>query len=484
MPVRPATWRNLAMVYKESFFSKELKQAYIEKNVSAISHIKFGAFLALGAFGIFFALQTLTQSVLNDVLGSFMLPSYFSTLSVYTAFTFVCMVVYFLVHYEYLTFAEIGMNRWYLPLMMKFDPVSMILTKLFTRLVSIFGVYTLGFFGTLFLTSFLKYPLVVSYMFSLYLAGFFDLILITTVTMTLSLVIKTQALAKYAAFGAACLMVLTKSVTGYYGVTSNRQRMSNTAALFQLSYSPYLLIAGMCFAACIAFIIVYALRSAHKYNFGFYEKDIDFSPETEIVVNDGKTFKPVNQLHYIARMPKTLIDTIISILMIVLICILIAFNAIALAMSLASTGKQASLFGIIPYAFESNSMQPQIMQNDLVFFKKLTPQDTVGIRKVVLYTYNGQVGIGKITSISGNQITADAAYYPPGSDNTSLRRTITRGDITGIYVSRSRWLGAVILFANTSVGRLLFLLVPVFLIFYYNGIQRFFKLVAESRKAH
>jgi signal peptidase I len=467
------------MIYKNSFFSKELKQAYIEKDVSTRNQIRFGIFLSLGAFAIYFVMQTLTQSVLYDVATPFMLPSYFSTILLYINFTYICMVVYLLANYQYVTFAEISMNRWYVLVNMKFNPLSMILSKLFARIVSIFFVYSIGFLITLFLTSFLKYPLLIDYMFSMYLAGFIDLVLIATVMITSSLLIKSQETAKYFVFAIACLLFYIKVVSGYYHIISDRALMSNIANLFNFSKSLYLVYIAALFAACLVFTTIYAYKSAHKYNFPFYKKDLDFASDVEIVLKTGKKYKPINKRNFIARMQKTFIDTVVSIVMICVIAALLAFNVLVLAMSLSAPGKEVSFFGTIPYVFESDTMKPELMSNDLVFFKKLAPADTVSVNEIVLYKKDNDTGISRVKAIDDNSITVNIDYYAPNSKPDYMKATITRADISGVYVGRNRWLGAIILFANTVFGRLLFLLVPAFLLFYYKGIIRFFKKVSE-----
>jgi hypothetical protein len=467
------------MIYKNSFFTKEMKQAYIEKDVSYRNQIKFGIFLALGAFAFYFIMQALTQSVLYDVATAFMLPSYFSTIYVYIYFTYICMVIYFLVNYQYVTFVEVNTNRWYIPVNMNFNPLSMILSKLFARIVSIFFVYSVGFLFTIFLTSFLKYPLIIDYMFSLYVAGLIDLVVIAIITMTSSLFIKEQEIAKYVVLIVACLFMFLKIISGYYKLVSDRALMNNIVNLFNFSKSLYLIYIAFFIVICLVFSIIFAYRSAHKYNFPFYKKDLDFASEVDIVFNTGGKFKQINKKSYVARVQKTIIDTVVGIAMIVIISVLLMFNATVLIMSLSTPGKEVAFFGTIPYVFVSDTMKPTLMLNDLVFFKKLTPTETVSVNDIVLYTKNNEVSISRIKSINKAVITVNIDYYATNTKTDYLKDTIKRGDISGKYVSRNRWLGAIILFANTVFGRLLFLLIPTFLLFYYKAIQRIFKKISK-----
>jgi hypothetical protein len=56
------------------------------------------------------------------------------------------------------------------------------------------------------------------------------------------------------------------------------------------------------------------------------------------------------------------------------------------------------------------------------------------------------------------------------SQRGAMLKTVARQAVHGVYSGRSRWLGALILFANTIVGRLLFLLLPAVLLFYHRPI--------------
>ncbi len=467
------------MIYKNNFFTKEWKQAYIERSISNRNQLRFGLFLALGSFAIYFVLQTLTQSVLYDAIPAFMLTSYFSTLYMYITFTYICMVVYFLSNYQHLTFAEINMNRWYVLVNMNFNSLSMILSKLVARVISIFFVYSIGFLATLVLTSFLKYPLIIDYMFSIYIAGFIDIVLIAIVTLTSSLFIKNRATAKYFVFILACLLLFVKISTGYLKIISDRSLMSNVLNLFDISKSPYMLYIAIIFVACILTSIFYAYNSAHKYNFPFYKKDFDFATDVEIVLSKGNTFISINKNSYIARIQKTVIDNILNAIIIIVITLLLSFNLLVLALSMSTPGNEVSIFGTIPYIFVSDTMKPKIMINDLVLFKKLAPSDNVNVNDIVLYTKNNVVGIERVKAIDKSAITVDIDYYAPNTKLDYFKDTINRTYISGIYTARNRWLGAIILFANTVFGRLLFLLVPAFLIFYYKPITNFFKNISQ-----
>jgi hypothetical protein len=52
-----------------------------------------------------------------------------------------------------------------------------------------------------------------------------------------------------------------------------------------------------------------------------------------------------------------------------------------------------------------------------------------------------------------------------------MRKTVDRSAIYGLFTHSNRWLGALILFANTIFGRLAFLFGPALLLFFYQPVK-------------
>lgn len=223
------------MIYRNNYFSKELRQAYIENKISFKRQMMLALFLGLVSFAIHFIFQTLTESVLSDAVPEFMQPSYFSTLYTYINIALIFNAVYFIVYYEYLSFEEIRKNRWYLLVKMGYEPISMIFSKLFARIFYVVLVYSMGFVFIIFLTVFLKYNFIYQYFAALYITGLVDLIIIVIVTMTASLYLKNLTNARYFVLSAAVLIIVFKVYSGYYKIVSNRVLMQNIYNLFNFS---------------------------------------------------------------------------------------------------------------------------------------------------------------------------------------------------------------------------------------------------------
>ena len=71
------------MLYNTSFLRKEFRNAYTQQGFSRKRLFSMGVFLGLLTFALYFSLQTLKESVINDVAPYLLLPSFFSTLNIY-----------------------------------------------------------------------------------------------------------------------------------------------------------------------------------------------------------------------------------------------------------------------------------------------------------------------------------------------------------------------------------------------------------------
>ena len=277
------------MIYKTSYFKKELRQIYTENRTSTNRKTAFAVLLGLFSFAVYFVFQTLQKSVLSEAAPQFMQPSFFSTVYIYIHVAYVLNTAYFIYYYDYLFFSEIRKNSWYLLVQMGYRPVKMIFSKLVALLYSLFIIYTIGFVCTVFLTVFLKYPFIYAYMPALYFAGFIDLVLISILCLTLSLYVKTIINARYLAFLSAVLIIVLKAVLGYYALLSNRVAMQNFYNLFDFSRSLFLP-AAMAMIAICGLICIYGARNVARY-YTLPINDYPLPSNTEVVYMDSRTGK-------------------------------------------------------------------------------------------------------------------------------------------------------------------------------------------------
>lgn len=462
------------MIYRNSYFKKEMRQVYSENSVSSNRKMFSALFLGLLSFALYLIVQTLQQSVLADAVPEIMQPSFFSTLYIYIHMALLFDTAYFILHYDYLFFSEIRRNAWYLLIQMDYHPVVMFYSKLFALLYSVFLVYTGGFIATVLFTFFLKYHFILAYLPSLYLTGLIDLILIATLSMVFSLYAKTAINARYWIFFSALMIMVLKVALGQYNILANRVSMQNIVNLFDIHASLYMPVALAIILIC-CLLCLYRARNLAKYYTVPTDKGL-VPPEVTIARFDPKAGKMKPAFNRNSEMlRRKIFDTAFNVFLIVFICAALAFNGIIILINTSTPGQEVAIRGVIPFVFQSNTMEPGIMTNDLTYFQKIDSRYPVQTGQVVLFTENNVVYVERVMEKSGDQLAVDIDNYPPMTQIGAMKKTVPRHNVQGVYTGRSRWLGALILFANTIVGRLVFLLVPTILLFYHAQIYKFLK---------
>ena len=461
------------MIYKNSYFKKELRQAYMGNKISTNRKMASALFLGLVSFALYFVFQTLQKSILSDVVPEIMQPSYFSTVYLYIHIAVVFNISYFIVYYDYLFFSEIRKNSWYLLIQMGYHPMNMLFSKFFALMYSVLQIYTVGFVVTVILTFLLKYTLIVSYLPTLYFVGLVDLLLITVLSMTFSLYAKTVINGRYWTFFSIVVIFVLKVTLGQYLVISNRVSMQNIFTLFDLKLSLYWSVGAAITIACFLICLFRSKNLAKYYNL---PPDVAImSADVDLIEIDSKTGKQI----LIGSKAKKgwrgrIVDTVTTIFLIVFICAALAFNLFVILINASTPGQEVTIRGVIPFVFSSSTMEPEIMINDLAYFQKIDVQYQIEKGQIILFEENNVLFVEQVTDKAGNQLTVDIVNYPPMSQIGAMKKNVARQAVHGIYSGRNRWLGALILFANTIVGRLLFLLVPAVLLFYQGQLYKYF----------
>lgn len=470
------------MIYRSSYFSKELRQVYFEKRESRRNKLALALFLGLLSFALYFAAQPLKESVLYDTLPVLMQPSYYSTLYIYTHVALVGLTLYYIVYYNSLFFHEITQNSWYLLVKMGYNPALMIFSKLTALLLSAFFIYSIGFIFTAFLTYFLKYPLLWAYFPALYLAGLLDLVFISIGAMTLSPFIKTVTNARYLVFLSLPLMIVLKLKLGYYTLLSNRAAMQDLTNLFDPGRSPFLHVAAALAVLLMLTCVLKAGNLSRYYSLPCSVPDHALLPHRPVVVVEPITGrrKAVAPREKFLRRSK-IFDAAFTSFLVFFIVAALFINVMILLINASTAGKEASFGGTIPYIFRSSTMEPAIKLNDLAYFKEVDDGQAIAVDQIILFKEGDQIYVERVTAKQGELYEVDIDHYPPMAQPGAMIKEVKREAIIGLYSGRSRWLGALILFANTLFGRLIFLLIPAILLFYHRPLtERLFGRAARG----
>ncbi len=464
------------MIYNKSILKKELTESYFEHSISRKRSFEYALFLALISFAVHYILRTLDKSVLSDAVPKYMSPTCFSTLLIYVDIFYLFIVIYLAANYHFLTFDEIRNNKWYIPIKFGFSPIKMILTKLYARLITITFIYGFGFFIMLFLTSLLKYPLVFEYIMPIFALGLIDFIFIIIVTMTSSLYFKKGIISNYVMFISILLIAVLKHFLGYYNIISDKSNFNSMNIFSQ--FSKYISILILASIICILVIIAKGIINAEYYNFSFYTMDYDISDDVIITMQADSKLKRVATHRIDANTKLRILTKILNSLLFMIILSFIIINVIVLLISISTARKEIAIFRVIPYVFQSDTMQPAILYNDLVFFKTDDIEASKG--DIVIYEANGEANIARVQLFQAGKVIVSIDNHPSENEGKVYRETINKNQIYGKYIGKSRWLGLLILFANSTIGRLILLFIPIILLFYYKPIVTMLRYIIKS----
>src|SRR5690606_4343807 len=125
-----------------------------------------------------------------------------------------------------------------------------------------------------------------------------------------------------------------------------------------------------------------------------------------------------------------------------------------LAFGYASPERETSINGMIPYVFQSSTMEPEIMFNDLAIFQKVDGMSKLDIGDILLFKdMSGAVNVASLTAYQTDDTTGertgmletDVLNYVDERYRGMAAQSVSREQVYGIHTSNNRWLGAVVL---------------------------------------
>ena len=253
------------MLYNTSFIRKEFRNAYTQQSFSYRRQVSLGVFLGLLTFALYFSLQTLKDSVINTAAPYLLLPSFFSTLYIYLFVSLLFNVWLYIANYEYMTLLEVRQNRWYALVQLGYNPMLLIASKIIARILAQLGIYSVGYVTTMFLTSFLKYPMVPGYLLTLYLMGMLDVVLLAMLSLTISLFIRDMYNARYMVGIVALCVIIFKLISQYFTILSDRVLMGDLSNMFDTTQTIYMVAVGVIIIACAVVCMVRGIYLARIY---------------------------------------------------------------------------------------------------------------------------------------------------------------------------------------------------------------------------
>ncbi len=488
------------MIYKMNLLEKERSYGYYENRNSLRTMTAFGVFTGMLSFAIYFILQSLKKSVLADEAAYLVDLSYFSTTFIFLIVSFLATLGYDWLKYDGVSYREVGNNSWYNLVQLGYKVPSMVLVKFLLQYVIQLYMYTVGFGVAVAMASILKFPFVYVYLVTLYLAGALNIFMLLIATMVISLLGLTKRNARNGVALTAFLLFYIQIPMGYYAVISNRDLMRTPLNLFlPIGGSWYGVLMLILAILGFFFIIFRATRTAGLFNLPQLTQSPKLSKAkgdgTTIVIDSQSTYRAVKkqkeQLEklYVIKHEKDILGTAMSIVMVIAIGFMLLINVVLLAFSYASPEKETAVLGYIPYIFASSTMEPTIKENDIAFFEKVDQYVAINEGDIVLYKDGVKaIQVRQVKSITLNEETGmlvydcDISNYPQDAIPDVMKDTVEAGWVYGRLAGTNRYLGVIVLFANTVLGRMLFLLMPTLLIFYYKPIMDFFDKNPKTKK--
>jgi len=463
------------MIYKTSAFNRELHQSFYDSLSNKRRLFAMCLFLALMTIGLHLLLQIVEESVLVELFPELFLPSYFTITYTYNLVAYAFFAIYFINQYSNITLTEIGENKWYLLSKMGFNVTGIILSKMGTTVLIVLTLYASGFVLTILLTALLKYVFVTNYLLPSLVAGALNVLLIVESALIISLYTRSKVSAKNWLLAVIIINEVLKVALGYYRIITDRVMMSDIANLFSPGNSAYGLILSAALIIMILFSYVWARRKSN-----YYTLKGEVSGVTVLSHNEARMISPqVRKRRAVMSLPAMLF----RILLAIVLFSSIALNILILLASLSSSTGEFSIFGYIPYIIRSQTMEDAIYKNDLALFKQIDTTYPLKAGDIVLFGSelgDNEVFIMEVIRIDGDKVLADMKKYPPLYEKGSLQQIISRKSIYGIFHSNYRIIGAIVLFINSFPGRILTLILPVTVLFFYPQISDFLKRVKAA----
>lgn len=480
------------MIYRTNFFREELSYGYFERKKSVGSLLAFGVFLGMLTFSIYFIFQTLTQSVLSDEASFLVQRSYHTTSILYLSVSYAAFWIYITARFQMVTFSEVYENTWYGLVHRGYSIVTLVFGKLFAQLFAILLINTAGFISTLLMSSFLKFPLIPGYLVSMFLVSTLNCASLLIFAMASSLIVRDISNARSLFSVSTFLLIVLQIILGFFSLVTDREKIMRVSALF--TSSAYLYLDLFLLLVCVVVCIVKGSAAARL----FHAPMLSDPPELGRASGTRLVVRTESNAPAIVRNAKllsesyqptksgNLLSSIMSFVLVIGVLAMFAIDIVMLAFAYTSPEKETSIMGYIPYIFQSSTMEPEIKYNDIAFFEVVDDYVQLNEEDIILYKDDtGMVQVRRILKKFTDETTkepsleVDIDFYPEGSQRGILHGFAPESAVYGRLTGVNRWLGVVILLANSMFGRILFMMVPIILLFFSKQINDFFKRVGN-----
>jgi hypothetical protein len=442
------------MLYKNSYLYKEIRQSNIENRISIRNGVFFGVFTALIAYFFHMCIMHLTDTVFADSFPYLLKEDFFSPVYTYMRTSVVFCVLYFVVLYDNISLSEIRSNRWYLLAKMGYNTKMMVTVKTLAQFFALLFTYFIGFAVSLGIAYLSNYAFSIEYLPALFLCGVVEIAFLCFLTTALSLLyrFRTVFYSRCSIILSEALLITLSELTGFRQALSSQSFISEHGML-----SPFSPTVSVYFISVLVFIAVLTTVSLHnaKVIAKYYDEPLE---NTDFTLPAGRVLARLDHRtgkFYVFR------KNTIKIHSVVFGTVFIAFLSTVVIASLVLNlfyfyNKKRNIIQIneqIYFMSDSEvktefSEKPLAYTNDLLIFKAVDSKDSI---------------INGIPVLIKTDVTLEVQPY---SDR------LQDADIRGELYAVSRWIGALVLLANNTEGRIIFLVLPLLMLFLYKKIRK------------
>lgn len=475
------------MIYTNNYRDEELSKSFLSYHGKKYRFLVFSILAVLISFVLTLLFFSFDGTIVNEVFPTITganSKSLFAVLFMLLPIVFIMIISILFTNYRTMTFAEITTNRMYMLIKMGEDINKVVLLRLLTALLLPIVLYSTSFVLALFVSIIFSYTINVLVMPGLYLSGLIILELATSVLLLLSLFIKKVKYAVFIYCGLFVLFALGVYFSNFGNVIQLSINVSSIGVIFGKATNYFLFI---CLGLTLVILLIILLRSLNLVKF-YSTKKIDLKG---IVVLDYNKNIPIKVKADNSKRKEKAFNGVIYSLFGLLVGISFFTNMFLIYMSTNNLKTQTIYNNIIPVVVGSATLKqgeleinpgvdrPQfIEENDLAFFESTADQNKViEVGNIIYYidSNTGEAVIEKVKFIDGNNYSIDVTYYPNEDDQGTLATTITRTQIKGVLVYVNRPLGSWIAINSSAIGKVVFLVVPLIAIVFYDRFRKLFK---------
>ena len=172
------------------------------------------------------------------------------------------------------------------------------------------------------------------------------------------------------------------------------------------------------------------------------------------------------------------IGTVINVVLVLAIILAVVATYVSFA---TTSGNVPAVFGLRLYSVQTRSMEPTLMQGDLVISAAV--KDCKELQKEDIITYWTVIDNKRVLNthriVSTKNVSGSVGFITKGDNNsTPDSHYVHESDVVGKYTAHIPGVGKVFDYLQTSEGFLLVVVVPVLIFLLYQLVQ-FFRVLFE-----